>query len=78
MVKLETKSSANLLPHKIHLSFLSKRYTGLVTVPGRLPLFLKCKVIGHVRVECKAEPVRAGTYAAVITSDKRYMDLEEE
>ena len=70
-VRLETKTSANLLQHMIHVSFLSKRYTGLVTVPGRPPLCLKCKVIGHVRGERNVVPVRAGTYAAAIAGQDR-------
>ena len=43
-------------------------YTALITIPGRPPLCLKCKSIGHLRKDCP--PSTPKTYAAATSTSK--------
>ena len=48
----------NTLPHTLAVPFLGQFYPALVTVPGRPPICLKCKQVGHVRRDCAVDVCR--------------------
>ena len=50
-VRMEIKDMG-LFPHMLRCWFGGKTFTGLITVPGRAPLCLRCKQVGHVRGTC--------------------------
>ena len=42
----------SLFPHMFRCCFGGETFTGLITVPGRAPLCLRCNQVGHVRGTC--------------------------
>ena len=42
----------SLFPHMLRCWFGGETFTGLITVPGRAPLCLRCNQVGHVRGTC--------------------------
>ena len=62
------------LPHIGNLYFGGDRMSILLTVPGRLPMCLKCKQVGHVRGACTSDRVGGLTYAARLAAHR---DLED-
>ena len=50
-----------------------------MTMPGRPPLFLRCKKTGHVRGECTTDmSERIGTYAGALSVRERVVESEAE
>ena len=50
-VRMEIKD-ISLFPHMLWCWFGGKTFTGLITVPVRAPMCLRCREVGHVRGMC--------------------------
>ena len=46
------------VPHTGNLVFNGIQYPFLITMPGRPPICLRCKEVGHIRKDCQAEYCR--------------------
>ena len=65
-VRMEIKN-LSLFPHMLRCWFGGKTFTGLITGPGRMPMCLHCREVGHVRGTCPLNrPVGRGEEDLVV------------